>query len=111
MEGYNGYARPIDKLILSKGYKLLNVNNNKLAQFKKVFAGPAKTDEIDVLKMFELFTLSDHLPIAKGVLQEINITPVVNEKLKFLSRRRRTLVNEKSQDYKSLTKRFTEHLS
>lgn len=95
MEGYNGYARPMDKLALSKGYRLLNVNNNKLAQFKKVFAGPAKTDEIDALKMFELFALSDHLPIAKGVLQEISKVPLVNEKLKCLSRRRRVLVDDK----------------
>jgi transposase len=95
MEGYNGYARPMDKIALSKGYRLLNVNNNKLAQFKKVFAGPAKTDEIDALKMFELFALSDHLPIAKGVLQEISKAPLVNEKLKCLSRRRRVLVDDK----------------
>lgn len=95
MEGYNGYARPLDKIALSKGYRLLNVNNNKLAQFKKVFAGPAKTDEIDALKMFELFALSDHLPMAKGVLQEISNVPLENEKLKCLSRRRRVLVDDK----------------
>ena len=51
MEGYNGYARPIDKIVFSKGYRLLSVNNNKLAQFKKEFAGPAKT-EIDTLDLF-----------------------------------------------------------
>lgn len=96
MEGYNGYARPIDKIVLEKGYRLLSVNNNKLAQFKKIFAGPAKTDEIDTLKMFELFSLSDHLPVAKGVLQEISKMPEVNEKLKCLSRRRRVLVDEKT---------------
>ena len=95
MEGYNGYARPMDKMALSKGYRLLNINNNKLAQFKKIFAGPAKTDEIDALKMFELFSLRDHLPIAKGVLQEISKIPLVNEKLKCLSRRRRILVSDK----------------
>ncbi len=96
MEGYNGYARPIDRIVLEKGYRLLNVNNNKLAQFKKIFAGPAKTDKIDALKMFELFSLSDHLSVAKGVLQEITKKPEINEKLKCLSRRRRVLVDEKT---------------
>jgi len=75
MEAYNGYARPIDKYVLRKGYRLLNVNNNKLAQFKRVFPGSAKTDAIDTQKIFELFTLSDHLPLAKTVLQEVRLAP------------------------------------
>ena len=44
MEGYNGYARPLDRLVLGKGYRLFNVNNLKLARFKEVFPGAAKTD-------------------------------------------------------------------
>ena len=95
MEGYNGHARPLDKKVLSRGYRLFNVNNNKLAQFKKVFPGPAKTDVIDTQKMFELFTLNKHLPLAKSVLQEVVKTPEANEKLKRLTRRRRLLVEEK----------------
>ena len=95
MEAYNGYARPIDRLVLSKGYRLLNVNNNKLAQYKKIFPGAAKTDAIDTRKMFELFKLSDHLPLAKCVLQEVKQPPVVNEKLKRITRRRRALVDER----------------
>ena len=27
MEGYNGYARPLDRLVREKGYQLYNVNN------------------------------------------------------------------------------------
>jgi hypothetical protein len=44
----------------------------------------------------ELFQLRDHLPLAKDVLQEIMPTPRENDMLKHLSRRRRSLVNEKS---------------
>lgn len=95
MEAYNGHARPIDKYALERGYRLFNVNNNKLAQFKKVFPAPSKTDAIDTLKMFELFFLNDHLPMAKNVLEEIHKTPEVNDKLKRLTRRRSTLVDEK----------------
>lgn len=96
MESYNGYARPIDKLVLAKGYRLFNINNNKLAQFKRIFAGPAKTDKIDTFKMFELFFLKDHLTVTKGVLQQVEAKPQNNEKLKGLTRRRRILVNEKA---------------
>ena len=43
----------------------------------------------------ELFQLSDHLPLAKEVLQEVSGTPPENEVLKRLTRRRRRLVNER----------------
>lgn len=96
MEGFNGYARPFDRLVQEKGYRLFNVNNMKLAQFKKIFPGPAKTDAIDARKILELFILKDRLPMAKNALQEVVAAPVVNEKLKRLSRRRRGLVIEKT---------------
>jgi len=95
MEGFNGYARPLDQLIQEHGYTLYNVNNLKLARFKEVFPGAAKTDPIDTRKILELFHLKDHLPLAKDTLQKVVAAPVVNDKLKRLSRRRRQLVNDK----------------
>ena len=95
MEGYNGHARPLDRLIRARNYRLFNINNLKLARFKEVFPGAAKTDAIDARKGLELFQLSNHLPQAKSVLQEIYPTPVENEQLKRLSRRRRRMVNER----------------
>jgi transposase len=95
MEGYNGHARPIDKFALMRGYRLLNVNNNKLAKFKEIFPGPAKSDQIDTRKIFELLTLQEHLPMAKKVLNEVVPIPEINEKLKRLTRRRQGLVQEK----------------
>ena len=95
MEGYNGYARPLDRLVQEKGYQLFNVNNLKLARFKEVFPGAAKTDSIDIRKILELFRLKEQLPLAKDAIQEVVASPVVNEKLKRLSRRRRRLVIEK----------------
>ncbi len=95
MEGYNGWARPLDSQILNRGYKLYNVNNVKLARFKEIFPAAAKTDAIDARKIVELFSLQKHLPVAKKVLQEIKISDDVNAKLKKLTRRRRQLVNEK----------------
>ncbi len=95
MEGYNGYARPLDRLVQEKGYRLFNVNNLKLARFKEVFPGAAKTDPIDARKILELFHLREQLPMAKDVLQEVLPAPEVNEKLKRVSRRRRQLVTEK----------------
>lgn len=97
MEGFNGYARPLDKLIQQRGYTLYNVNNLKVARFKEVFPAAAKTDAIDTRKILELFHLQHHLPISKNALSKVMPTPPENEKLKRLSRRRRQLVNEKTQ--------------
>jgi hypothetical protein len=82
MEGYNGYARPLDSLVRSRGYRLYNINNVKLARFKEIFPGAAKNDRIDARKGLELFQLSDHLPLAKEVLQEVVGTSQENEVLK-----------------------------
>lgn len=95
MEGYNGYARPLDTLVRTRNYRLFNINNLKLARFKEIFPGAAKTDDIDARKALELFQLRDHLPIAKDVLQEVKATPHENDILKRISRRRRRLVNER----------------
>lgn len=95
MEGYNGWARPFDRLILEKGYTLYNVNNVKLARFKEIFPAAAKTDNIDARKIVELFSLQKHLPIAKKVLQEISLSDDTNTQLKKLTRRRKQLVEEK----------------
>lgn len=43
MEGYNGYARPLDVRCLMHGYRLFNVNNMKRARFKEIFPAPATT--------------------------------------------------------------------
>jgi transposase len=95
MEGYNGYARPLDQMIRARDYRLFNINNLKLARFKEIFPGAAKSDAIDARKGLELFQLRDHLPMAKDVLQEITPTPIENDQLKRLTRRRRRMVNER----------------
>lgn len=94
MEGYNGWGRPLDQLILKQNYRLFNINNLKLARYKEIFPGAAKTDAIDARKGLELFMLSEYLPLAKNSLQAILPVPEVNDKLKRLSRRRRRLVHK-----------------
>jgi transposase len=96
MEGYNGYARPLDRMVRARDYRLFNINNVKLARFKEIFPGAAKTDRIDARKGLELFQLQDFLPAARGVLQEVVAVPEENDLLKRLTRRRRRLVEERA---------------
>jgi transposase len=95
MEGYNGWARPLDSEVLAHSWKLYNVNNLKLARYKEIFPAPAKTDAIDARRILELFRLRSDLPVARGVLQQIVALTQEAERLKRLTRRRRQLVNEK----------------
>jgi len=96
MEGYNGHARPLDRMIQLHGYRLFNINNIKLSRFKEIFPGAAKTDPIDARKGLELFQLQQTLPLAKTVLQEVAPVAEVEQQLKRLSRRRRRLVDERT---------------
>lgn len=95
MEGYNGWARPLDQRILAHGWKLFNVNNLKLARYKEIFPAPAKSDNIDSLRMLELFRMRQSLNVSRDVLQLVVAAPPENDKLKQLTRRRRQLVNDK----------------
>jgi transposase len=96
MEGYNGHARPLDTLVRERQWRLLNVNNLKLARFKQVFPAAAKTDRIDARSALELMQLGEHLPRVREALQEVAGAPGENLELKRLTRRRRALVEEKS---------------
>ena len=95
MEGYNGWARPLDGQIQRRGWQLYSVNNLKLARYKEIFPAPAKTDAINARRILELFQLSAHVPVARNALQEVAPTPAVNDKLKRLTRRRKQLVIER----------------
>lgn len=95
MEGYNGYARPLDRQVLERGYRLYNVNNLKLARYKEIFPAPAKTDAIDARRMLELFQFRDRVPQAREVLQEVGPVPIKHEQLKALTRWRKQLVAER----------------
>ncbi len=88
MEGYNGWARPLDGQIRRHGWPLYNLNNLKLASYKEIFPAPANTDAIDARRILELLQLSAYVPVACDALQEVAATPAVNDKLKRLTRRR-----------------------
>jgi len=96
MEGFNGYARPLDRMVQEKGYRLLNVNNLKLRRFKEIFPSPAKTDVIDARKILELVRLQPLLSDQEVILQEVRDVPKEHQILKRLTRRRRQLVCEKA---------------
>lgn len=95
MEGYNGWARPLDQQVRARGYRLLNVNNLKLARFKELFPGPAKTDALDTHRMLELLRVQAQVPLAKRIVREVSEVPAANAKLQRLTRRRRQLISEK----------------
>src|SRR6056297_1559992 len=71
MEGYNGWARPLDTLVRTRGYRLFNINNLKLARFKEIFPAAAKTDQVWSCSSFE-----NRFQRPEGVLQEVQGVPL-----------------------------------
>ncbi len=95
MEGYNGWARPLDQQVLARGWRLFNVNNLKLARYKEIFPAPAKTDDIDARRMLELFAFDGQRCLGRQVLQEVTAGSAAQRQLKYLTRRRRQLVRDR----------------
>lgn len=95
MEGYGGYARPLDSQILAQGWRLYAINNLKFARFKEIFPAPAKTDAIDAKRMLQLLQLRERVPMASAVLQEVAPVDPLHQQLKALTRRRKQLVAER----------------
>jgi transposase len=93
---YNGWARPLDQMILARGWRLYNVNNLKLARYKEIFPAPAKTDAIDARRMLELFAFDGQRLLGRNVLQEVAAASEAQRQLKYLTRRRRRLVVERA---------------
>ena len=95
MEGFGGYARPLDTQVLAQGWRLYAINNLKFARFKEIFPAPAKTDAIDARRMLQLMQMRAQLPMAQAVLQEVAPVDGVHRQLKALTRRRKQLVGER----------------
>jgi transposase len=95
MEGYGGYARPLDSQILAQGWRLYAVNNLKFVRLKEIFPAPAKTDAIDARRMLQLLQLRERIPMASAVLQEVAPVDALHQQLKALTRRRKQLVAER----------------
>jgi transposase len=95
MEGFGGYARPLDSQVLAQGWSLYAINNLKFARFKEIFPAPAKTDAIDAKRMLDLMRLRDRVPMAAAVLQEVAPVDALHQQMKALTRRRKQLVFER----------------
>ena len=96
MEGYNGWARPLDQQVMDRGWRLYNVNNLKLARYKEIFPAPAKTDAIDARRMLELFAFDGERSLGRDVLQEVTAPSAQQRELKYLTRRRRQCVSDRA---------------
>ncbi len=95
MEGFGGYARPIDTQVLAQGWQLYAINNLKFARFKEIFPAPAKTDAIDTRRMLQLMQMRGQVPMAEALLQEVAPVDALHRQLKALTRRRKQLVGER----------------
>jgi len=109
MEGMNGYSSPLDAMLVGSGFKVYNIDNFKLNQFRNVFGAESKTDRRDAYMLSRLLKLRDHFGTEKDkVFQLIEKTNEVNAKLKILSRHQQALIWEKVRLQSRLRKRLME---
>lgn len=86
-----------------KGY--YNVDNLKLARFREISPGLAKTDSLNVHKFWSSFQLKVHLFVVTDLLEGVWKVAEVNRKPRRLTRGRRQLVNGKVGGSELLTDR------
>ena len=97
MEGFNGYARPLDTLVRARDYRLFNINDLKLARFEEIFPGANRRPMQSTqgrgwsFSSFEwLFRIAEDVSCRRYAQRRQE-----NDILKRLSRRRRRLVDER----------------
>ena len=109
LEGKNGYSNPLDRLLLSEGFTLYNVDNYKLKRFREAFSGERKDDNRDALMLSKMLQLKQHInsPQEK-VFIEITKPSIITESLKLLSRHQQILIDEKVRLTNRLGKKLLE---
>lgn len=95
MEGAAGWIRPLDELIQQRGYRLLSINTLKMAHFRRMCAGGAKTDALDARRGLQVLELRQLLPEARAVCERVWESSEANHRLQIYTRRRRQLVQDK----------------
>lgn len=109
MEGMNGYSRPLDGMLISGGFKVYNIDNLKLSQFRNAFGAESKADRRDAQMLARLLKLKNHLGTEKDkIYLPIEKPDAVNAKLKALSRHQQGLISEKVRIQNRLRKRLLE---
>lgn len=109
MEGKNGYGAPFDRILIEKGFTLYNVDNLKLRRFKDVFGAEWRNDRRDARMLAKILKLKEHVDNEKEkAFIEVGKMPLINEKLKILSRHQQSLINESTRLQNRLQKRLLE---
>ena len=109
MEGKNGYGSPFDRILIENGFTLYNVDNLKLKRFKDVFGAEWRNDRRDARMLAKMLKIKDYVDNGKEkAFIEVGKSPVVNEKLKILSRHQQSLINENIRIQNRFRKRLLE---
>lgn len=109
IEGKNGYGSPFDRILIDRGFTLYNVDNLKLRKFREVFGAEWRNDRRDAKMLAKMVKIRDQVESDREkVFIKVEKPPLVNEKLKILSRHQKSLINEKVRIENRLRKRLLE---
>lgn len=109
LEGKNGYGSPLDRILVENGFTLYNIDNLKLKRFREVFGAEWRNDRRDARMLAKMLKLRNYVDAEKEkAFVEVGKVPLVNEKLKLLSRHQQSLIREKVRIQNRLRKRLLE---
>jgi len=110
LEAVNGYASPLDRMLLDAGFVLLNVNSARLYNFRRIYGVPFKNDPHDA-RLIATYIRSGEFLRHKKLKPAIEIkkVPEVHRRIKRLSRYRNELIKEKVRISNRLTKILGEY--
>jgi transposase len=109
IEGKNGYGSPFDRILIERGFTLYNVDNLKLRKFRDVFGAEWRNDRRDAKMLAKMVKIRDQVEADRDkVFIEVEKSPLVNERLKIISRHQQSLINVKVSIESRLRKRLLE---
>ncbi len=109
IEGKNGYGSPFDRILIERGFTLYNVDNLKLRKFRDVFGAEWRNDRRDAKMLAKMVKIRDQVEGDRDkVFIEVEKSPLVNERLKIISRHQQSLINGKVSIESRLRKRLLE---
>ncbi|RKZ19711.1 IS110 family transposase [bacterium] len=110
LEAINGYASPLDKMLIDAGFRVLNINSARLYNFRRLYGAPFKNDPHDA-RLIATYIRSGEVLEHKNLKPAIEVKeiPPVHRKLRRLSRYRNELVREKVRVSNRLTKLLGEY--
>lgn len=96
IEGYNGYANPLDQMCIEAGIDVLSANSTQVASYRKVARVPTKSDKHDAELIYRFVRANYIFENRDNALNTIIAPSNELTELRYRTRRRADLVKDRT---------------